>query len=113
MLKDKIYPQPGESDMTGTRPIHCQDHSELIEGLATLAVKATYISVALSVNAALLLCIFSTLLINATNASTMAAEMTSIKVDVTELKDLTKDHSSIVTTQKEVLRRLESLESHK
>jgi hypothetical protein len=109
-MVEKIYPHPGITEMEGQ--LHCADHTELIAGLATLAIKATYITAALTVNAALLLCIFSALLMNAVTSGTITTQITALQGDVNDLQSLTKDHAALVSTQREVLRRLDSLERH-
>jgi hypothetical protein len=91
---------------------HCKDHINLILAMNTLASKANYVLAALSVNGALLLCIFATLLNNGASYAAMSANVVTMRSDVDALQTLTRNHTAIEATQSQVLRRLELLEKN-
>ena len=89
----------------------CEAHMDQVIGVEKLGSKMTAIIVLLGANAALLLCIFSTLLSNNAAYAALSTNVGAIRTDVNNLQTLTKDHSALVSTQAEILRRLNILES--
>ena len=96
----------------------CGYHADMVDSNLALSIATTKLTAKmngvtwlLGISVVILSGIFAAQIMTATSFGSINTTILNQQRDIDALKDLTKDFSSVVTTQKEVLRRLVDLEA--